>query len=556
VLALIFSGSQLFEVVVESREKARAIRANIETARTLLDAGDFMAAWEAVEMARSLDPITSGTAAVEAEVAARWLLEGTSLPTNWVPRVHGGQKEPETTPGEIADRLLIPLVTAATVSEGGERANLEALVAWCRYLRGRELRTHRRDIEPLLVAARERAPEAYLPSLFLGYWRAGIAEDPEGSLEPWRAALEAEERRAGPRYTRPLQLYALGRRVERARGRKELAGEESARRQVLIATNEMRRGNESIRGLLTPRAYAALYLDPTSWGGEFATTWGLLSPEDHLATVDWTQRELEVEKVSHSADYQHLHYIRSEALRRLGRVEEAKQALAVARRDVRHGGFRDLVDSAWVDLTGETLLPAEEWALRVHYLENAGFESDEVQEALEALADQWTNWRIPSSSAFRPAIDAAIVRVEARLGSLASEDPAAADLRERLLYLRHMSGAHRVWRDDFEEGIRRLEALSLEPNLPKRLLRTLYFDIAQAYAYSPRALQMDSVRSEPEYEVTLIYLSEGLDRLGAGLEAGLDEWEKIEEYIKALRAHPAYAALSLRHHRVPPKDDE
>lgn len=556
VLALVFSGSQLLQAIAESGANARAIRGHLETARALADAGDFMTAWESLERARSLDPISSEIGAAEADVAAHWLLEGTGLPTNWVPRVHPGQEEPETTPGEIADRLLIPLVTAATVSEGDERADLEALVAWCRYLRGRELRTHRRDIEPLLEAAREKAPEAYLPSLLLAYWRAGIQKDPVGSLEPWRAALEAERTRTGPGYTRPLQLHVLGRRVERARGSngEELAGDESARRQVLIAVDEMRRATESIRGLLTPRAYAALYVDPINQGRVFSTTWDLLSPEDHLATVDWVERELE--KLSFSYDYQRLHFIRSEALLRLGRSEEAKQALAVAREDIRNGGFRDLVDSAWVEMTGETLLPIEEWALRVHHLERAAFQSDEVQEALNALADHWVKWRNPDSSSFRPAIDAAIERIDARLLEIQADDSTVADLRGRLLYLRHMSGAHLAWHDDFEQGIRKLEALSRESNLPKRLRNALYFDIAQAYAYSSRALQMDFVHSESEYQVTLMYLSEGLDRLSVGLDGGLDDWERIEEYIKALRYHPSYAALSFRHHRVPPNDDE
>ena len=552
LLSLIFSGNQLVQAVAQSGANTRAVRGYIETARTLADAGDFEAAWSSIESARSLDPLGADVGAVESDVAVRWLLEGTGLPTNWVPRNRGNAAPPEQSPGQIAERLLIPLVTAATASEGETRADLEAVFAWCRFLRGREALAHRRDIEPLLLAARESAPGAHLPNLLLGYWRAGIQGDPAGAEEPWRDAIRIEASREVRVYTRPLQIHVLGHHVRRAGNREEeRASNASARRQLLIALDEMRREDRSIRGMLVPGEFMALYFDRRD---QFVieSTWAVLSDEAHLAILDWAEHEFETEKASYKYDYQRFRFLKSQALSKLGRTEEARRELALAREDVRAGKFRDVLDTAWLEATGERPLPAGEWALRRYHLDNSDFDSSEVQEAIDALTGQRFKWSPPNSRAFGPATDSAIRVVEEVLAGSQPGATSRSALEEWLRQLQLVAGVDRVWHGEYEHGLRTLEGLAGNPATSPTLRAAVFFELARAYLYSPVAISAELIRSDAEFDVRYMYANEGLDRLGAALVAGFEEWDRVEDQLVALRDHPGYSTLSVRHDRIPP----
>jgi hypothetical protein len=561
ILSLFFSLDRLYDAWSSARSLERGLASHIANARTLADAGDFGSAWRSLEAARALDPTASEIGVAQIEIAAPWLLAAGS-PVGWVPSGSASQERPTESPGAIADIVYLALVTAAFSAEGTDRADLEGLAAWARYLRGRELRGRRQDIAADLLFALEHDANGYYPNLFLGFWRAAMDEDPAAARPAWDRALAVERTRDLPPMVRSMQLYTLGRRVERARSYRhdEAARDRAARAMYLQAVNEMRLAGESPEGRVYAKTYAALYFEPLSRNDQFEEMFEVLPLEEQLATVGWLQAAIQPERKSYDATLERFLLIRGRLLEALGRGDEARRVVAEARAGEVGGNIREVMDQTWVRMTGEAVVPADEWAARAYYLERSPFSSPEVREALDALGEGWPRWRVSSSDTLMTALDAGIDRVSAELA--AQPDAASIgglpreELESRLRQLHHFRGAKRSDEADFAGGTRELEALLRDPELSPPLRPRTLIDLALAYVYSPRALHIDRVRSDPEYEVLLIYLSEGLDRLSAALDAGFSDWDLIEKSLKSLRLHPSYTALSLRHNRVPPRDDE
>lgn len=560
VLALVVSLERLYDAWSGSRARAAAVAEQVASARTLAAAGDYPTAWRVLVEAQGVDPEASEIGVAQIEIGSDWLLS-VGTPIGWVPSGRESRAAGDHSGGAVADSVYLPLVTAAVFATGADRAELEALAAWARYLRGRELRGRRRDIVPDLEAALAHDPDAYYPNLFLGFWQVAIREEPGAARQPWARARATEILRELEPRVRDFQLYTLGDTVRRAStSNQNQAANSVARAMYLQVLDEMRRSGESPEDRIYAQTYTALYLEPSARDDHFAEMFDAMALDDQLAVAEWLLDALALAPKSYAGEFERVQLIRGRLHEAAGQVEAGTQAIAAARTGKTHGRLGDRIDAAWSRLTGEQLVPGDEWAARAHHLKRSAFDGVEVREALLTLGRGWPDLDSGWSFELPKTVDAAIARVT---GELAASIDAAeiagfarGDLETLLRTLRHLRAALLLERQDFAGGTRELEALLRDPALATRLRQRILFDLAYAYADTPRAVRVAALQSDAEQAVTQVYVSEGLDRLAAALEAGFSDWDEIEARLGELRADSSYVALSLRHNRVPPRDDD
>lgn len=564
LLTLFFSLQRLYTAWSDARSIDAKVGSVIATARTLAEVANYRAAWSALEDAQAVDPTDPRIGATQIEVAAPWLLSA-GTPIGWVPSRSASAPEPADSPGTIADTVYVSLVTASLAAQSSDRANLEALAAWARYLRGRELLTRRLDLAPALEAALSHDDHAYYPNLFLAFWRTAIELDPAAGNAHWAFALEAERRPELPRIARSMQLYTLGERIrspDAGHYPGAAEGDRAARIAYIRALNEMREGDEPESDALRDPQLVSVYLQPHRDQVRFEEMFEALPPQEQLTAVTWLLEAME-RRSDPSSGWRFtmtgLRLVRGLILEAMGRREEAVSVIATAREsDAR--GHRELIDEAWTRLTGEAVVPAEKWAAHAHHLRTAALSSPEVRAALEDLDDARRFWLDSYTSGdLMEALELAIGRLTEALAAAPDASPlpwaSRKDVENRLLAFRHFHAARNIYRWHYDEGTREIETLLADPAFPAELRARALWDLVLANIGPPRAQFINEIRDETSWEVAMVYLSESIDRLGAALDAGWSDWDEIER-LTALREHPSYAALSLRYGRVPPRAEE
>jgi hypothetical protein len=546
VLTLMFALQRVYGAWDDYATRQRSVAESVASARTLFEKGAHEAAWELLEAAQLVDSTSAEVRTAQIEVAADWLMSG------FRPGGHWGQEGPAA----ICQRIHPQLVIASVLAEGEERAALDALIAWSNLSRGQVGMTARRDLGAEFRAAVAHSPESFYANLLLGYWQATNGADPFAAIESWDRALATghDEELVRNVAVRALSGYRGAREPE----------VRLKRRAFLIVLDSMRENGEAYPQELGLQEYMWLYGDWMAGEEDFEEVLPVITLERHLALFDWVEGALLESLRRPTNRYKHtsLLYIQARLLEEAGRPEDV---LAVVQRaDVKAATSRmqPFFDALYERLSDEPppdLYERKPWLLHVHRLAREAPDSAGYQESLAALldvaAEPESTWQFDPDVKDRihDSIDAAVVSLDAWKSRPEIDLAEQKKLTETVLVLRYFRGRLYLSYDDFESGVRELEALALL-DLSAEDRAFVLFSLAEAYAYSNRA--PSEVYDEHDWNIRAAYLYEGLDRLEAALESGYSDWDEIESRLERLRELPEYARVSMRHGRVPPRDGE
>jgi hypothetical protein len=548
VLSLLFAFEEGYRIWANYRANSELLREQFASAQALVEVRDYETAWEILTEAQRANPGSSELRAAQINVAFPWLLEGFSIATGWIPK--SSKDAPTKSPGEVADIVHSPLVVSSVLADGKAHAELEALVTWANLLRGREVRAERRDLGPDFRRARDMAPEAFTPNLLLGYWQAAFEGDPEAAHQSWDRALASDGDRA---LVRRFQVSVLGRAITND-------DETVAYRHALLRVlDDMERRGEGFPKTLRLDRYLKVYVGPLARRLHFEAVADALDPERQLAVLEWVHRGFGIEPDKYGVNFEKFQLIRAHLLEQAGRPEEAVAAIldpGVELKNAKH--LQALMDEAYERLTGRVppdVLERDEWRGHAYYLTHAQPGDPRFDAAMEALDDWAGTWDQVGDSLIGgklpPALDAAVIAWERRVANPDITSAERREAKETLRFLHFFRGHVRADSYDFTGGVAELEALARDPEASDRLRAETQFALAGAYTYSPRTPNPDFINSEIGWLIYEAYLYEGLDRLAAAIEAGFNDWDRIEKDLRRLRELSEYEPFSLRHGRVP-----
>ncbi len=549
LLAVVFSVHEGYRIWKEHRTEDAVLRERLSSAQALVEVDDYEAAWQILADATTAQPTSADVRAAQIDVATSWLLDGSSIPDGWLRA--GNVVGSTMDPGEVADIVHPQLVVASVLADGEELAALESLVTWANFLRGRVLRTERRDLGPDFRKAQEIAPDALLPNLLLGYWQATFENDPEGATRSWNAALAADGDR--------LRVRRFQTRTLANGANQSIDGAVAYRRALLLVLDDMERHGDELPRDFAIRDYFQIYATTTLRQVRFDDVADALQPDRHLAVLEWVRSAFDIQPGGFGLEFETFQLIRAHILERAGRTEEALAAISDPEIDVEHAETaRQRLNDLHERLTGAPLpdtLTGDKWATHSYFLANAAPGHARFEAAMEALERESTIWQNVGNplrnGRLPPALDAAITtwdRVLAQPASAAERTRAEETLR----FLRFFRGHLRADTWDFAGGIAELESLLKDPGLSPDLRAEALFAVAGAY--ERRAGYLDEARpiTDEERSIHEAYLYEAFDRLAAAIDAGFDDWDRIEHEFTLVRELDDYDAFSLRHGRVPP----
>lgn len=550
VLSLVFALHQGYRIWAEHRQAKAQLRQQMVASRSLKEVGDYAAAWKILTQAQLAHPDSRDLRAAQIQVAYAWLIEGYLPATGWIPRASASATTPAVSPGEAADKAYAPLVVAGILAEGTARADLAALTAWANLLRGRELYATRRDLGPDFRHARDLAPQAFTPNLLLGHWQASFANDPQAAMQSWEKALAAD--RDGS-LVRRFQVSDLGARIG------DEAGADDDRRALLHVLDDMQRNREAFPEALRLHAYLGLYVSQQFRPLPIAALAKSLAPERQLAVLEWVRAGFGIEPKRDELHFATFQLIRAYLLEQAGRTDEALATLLDSRLHIQNADrLMARFDEVYERLTGHPRAPDPErdaWGAHAYYLAHAAPGDARFEAAMAALRDWETTWDQVGDRLLRgklpPALDAGVEAWKRELARAPLGTDRYREAARNLRFLHVFRGQVRADSYDFPGGIAELEAVAADPTTPQEMRAVTLFALAKAYTYSPRAPRPDNSRHDEQWQIDQAYLYEGLDRLAAALNAGFDDWARIERELKRLRDLPEYEAFSLRHGRVP-----
>ncbi|MEN8132695.1 MAG: zinc ribbon domain-containing protein [Pseudomonadota bacterium] len=547
VLSLVFALQQGYRIWAGYRHGDEQLQKQLIAAQAFKDVRDYAAAWEVLTLVQSDSPGSSELRTAQIQVAYDWLIKGYSPKTGWIPGTSGKAPAPTVTPGEAANRVHSPLVVARVNAEGAERAKLEALVAWANLLRGRELHTSRRDLGSDFRRARDMAPQAFTPNLLLGHWEAAFANNPEAAMQSWGQALAANRDRS---LVRRFQVNDLGAAIEKDNGADDY------RRALLLLLNDMERRRESFPAGLRLRAFRGLYVDSQFRRLHFESVSTMLEPERQLAVLEWARHGFRIEPKRYETHFETFQLIRAYLLEQAGRTDDAVAALLDPGVQIKHSDrLVARFDEAYERLTGRPREPdpeRDEWGAYAYYLEHSMPGEARFDTAMAALKEWETTWNQVGDSLINgklpPALDAAVAAWERELARADIGEERLREAQQNLRFLHYFRGHVRADSYDFLGGIAELEAVVADSGTPQSVRAETLFALAAVYTYSPPAPSPDN---KYQWQIYQAYLYEGLDRLAAAVEAGFDDWDRIENDLPRLRDLSEYEPFSLRHGRVP-----
>jgi hypothetical protein len=549
VLSLVFAFQEGHRIWSAYRIDRAQLAERLASAGTLIDLRDFEAAWGILTTAQQANPRSRKLREVQTELAFHWMMEGFAVPAGWIPGSH--EDGAGAVRADVADLVHSPLVVASVFATGEARAEIEALVAWANFLRGRALRTSRRDLGADFRRARDLAPHAFTPNLLLGYWQAGFENDPGGALASWQRALDAGTHRP---LVRNVQVSVLGQAIMND------PHADRYREALLQVLAEMQRTDEPFPSHLRLQAYQNLYL--SSRGRELHVDAALaaLNAERQLAILEWVNEGFDIRPGGSTTHFATLQLVRAHLLEHAGRPEEALRALVHPDIDLR-GSARDLevkIDEALQRLTAGVPHDVPErdgWRAHLHHLNHAEPGDARFDAAMQAL-DEWSRtWEHVGDKLLGgqipPALDAAVAALERQQASPTMDPMARAAASDRLRALRFFRGRIRAETYDFAGGIAELEALASDPETPADMRAETFFALARAYTYSSRAPHPDMTSSAAGQRIYEAYLTEGMDRLAVAIQTGFNDWDRVEKELPRLRELSEYEPFSLAHGRVP-----
>ncbi len=206
--ALLSLGTALYELVraqAERRERERVVAEQLAAGRAQQSGGDYPAAWESLERAKST---------AQAEGLFAKLLGGLSaqqqtlrmaredLAMEWLRMSHAPQGHQFS---ETADMLLNVLAGGASTASGARKADLLAHLGWAYFLKSRDGETNVRPEVPYREALAADATNPYA-NVFWGHWLLWKNGSLSDAAERFAAALATGRARAE---VRRFQLAAL-----------------------------------------------------------------------------------------------------------------------------------------------------------------------------------------------------------------------------------------------------------------------------------------------------------------------------------------------------------
>ncbi|HEV2677748.1 MAG TPA: hypothetical protein VGV37_24670 [Aliidongia sp.] len=267
----------------------------IAVADRQLSTGDYAQAWKSNGSALQIAPGNEPAKRQQLTIALRWV-EHVTLNSKVGPQSFGDVVEP-------LERVVIQNETGA---QGTALADLEAHVAWSHFLRSRD-GVSGLDIAGQLDAALQADPQNMYAHLYRGFWILWQGKPLASARPDLDAALTST---VDPAYSDRIVMVALF---------NEHADE--IRAGAIDYTNRIRKSGRDLPESPTRGDVLAIYEDGLTDPDFLARLSQVISFDDHLATLDWTQSGYITEERRQNVDALKGYY-----LERQGKTADALEA--------------------------------------------------------------------------------------------------------------------------------------------------------------------------------------------------------------------------------------
>lgn len=552
ILSLMFGSLKLLDAYEDWSATKRYVNERLAAAQTLSEARDFTSAWTAIEEAHRADPGSVDVRATQLEVAVQWLVDGQPVPVAWVWTQSASSPDPATGPGAAAERVSPALVVADALGEESGNAEIIALLTWARFLRSMEVLAERRNFAPEFERALARDSASPLANLFLAHWLTVMEYDIETAQSYWQQALETGKRSQ----VRRFQIAALM-RLASLRDRQRTAEDALLGGILLTVLADMRKEDERLPGTFEARELVTTYFDPLGPSDWFGDLRSAPTVSEQLATLDWIERNLGA--MEFSSVPRQLQYIRGRLIESEGQVESALDAYHAAAKS--EWGDR-LASRAEADIERLSHAPSpagltgDPWRLHRHHVRTQNPGQQGFEAALAAIFEHseiMLEIGDPSlSGKFPPVLKGAIASYTQWIERSSLSVEAKARANERLRELLIVRGLYNNRFSRYEDALRDFETVILDVSTSPEMLSFVLANLARVYADRSRIPDMSTDFGEALWQADI---EEGFDRLRVAVAYGFDDWEWVEKHLAPLHGHPAYAAFSIAHGRVPPRAD-
>lgn len=356
VISLLTGVLSLNGLYSDWRDKQEAVAEIVIAAQWLLETKGYQQSWDLYQQALELSPGSSTARSGQIELAMLWLRNIRVL----------GDKETFTS---IVDRLLPILHRGLATADNKRSATLLAHVGWAYYLKHRDIKAYKAEVNTAFQRALEFDPLNGYANAMYGYWLISYEDNLDDGVASFERALKTDIDRL---WIRRLQMNSLAEESYRLYRRKP---EILVRyMDVLLRTaNEMRKNNEPLPAERTRYNIIRNY-GPSYSAGNVEILVPLLPPKDYLETVIWLLAG--EDKTESFKTKLQTRYLIARLTEETGDKDSAlTQYYEIFRAKSGRESFNILVDAAIERIAGK---PTERALLRAgrHYLNDALGEKD------------------------------------------------------------------------------------------------------------------------------------------------------------------------------------